>query len=97
MDLKELSWWNTKDILTDGYLVNLPEQLKKDVLGYILKERKSNSYYFNEKTHLDSKEMLSDITDEYLDVDGDNIDVLCEPNIPSTLNVYGLQVLTLMI
>ena len=76
MDLKELSWWNTKDILTDGYLVNLPEQLKKDVLGYILKERKSNSYYFNEKTHLDSKEMLSDITDEYLDVDGDNIDVL---------------------
>ena len=26
---RELSWWNAKDILTDGYLVDLPEELKK--------------------------------------------------------------------
>ena len=87
MDLKELSWWNTKDILTDGYLVNLPEQLKKDVLTYILNEAKPNSYYFNEKTTLDSQKVLSVVTEEYLDVDGDNLDVLCEPYTPSTLNV----------
>ena len=87
MDLKELSWWNTKDILTDGYLVNLPEQLKKDVLSYILNETQPNGYYFNEKTNLDSKKVLSVVTEEYLDVDGDNLDVLCEPYTPSTLNV----------
>ena len=88
MDVKELSWWNTKDILTDGYLVNLPEKLKKDILGYILNETKPNSYYFTEKTLLDSKEVLSiDVTEEYLDVDGENVDVLCGPNVPSTLNV----------
>jgi hypothetical protein len=87
MDIKELSWWNTKDILTDGYLVNLPEQLKKDIVGYILSETKPNSHYFNEKTNLDSKEILSLVTEEYLDVDVDNIDLLCEPSIPSTLNV----------
>jgi hypothetical protein len=88
MDVKELSWWNTKDILTDGYLVNLPEKLKKDILGYILNETKPNSYYFTENTLSDSKEVLSvDVTEEYLDVDGDNIDLLCEPSIPSTLNV----------
>jgi len=87
MHVKELSWWNAKDILTDGYLVGLPEQLKKDILKYILNETKPNSYYFNEKTNLDSKEVLSDVVEEFLDVDGDNIDLLCEPNIPSTLNV----------
>ena len=88
MDVKELSWWNTKDILTDGYLVDLPEKLKTDILGYILNETKPNSYYFTEKTLLDSKEVLSiDVTEEYLDVDGENVDVLCGPNVPSTLNV----------
>ena len=88
MDVKELSWWNIKDILTDGYLVNLPEKLKKDIFGYILNETKPNSYYFTEKTLLDSKEVLSiDVTEEYLDVDGENVDVLCGPNVPSTLNV----------
>ena len=88
MELKELSWWNTKDILTDGYLVDLPEKLKKDILGYILNETNPNSYYFTEKTLLSSKEVLSvDVTEEYLDVDGDNIDLLCEPSVPSTLNV----------
>ena len=88
MLVKELSWWDTKDILTDGYLVDLPEKLKKDILGYILNETKPNSYYFTEKTLLSSKEVLSvDVTEEYLDVDGDNIDLLCEPSVPSTLNV----------
>ena len=88
MDVKELSWWNIKDILTDGYLVNLPEKLKKDILGYILNETKPNSYYFTEKTILESKEVLSvDVTEGYLDVDGDNIDLLCEPSTSSTLNV----------
>ena len=48
MGLKELSWWNTKDVLTDGYLVDLPEQLKKDILKYILNEPNYNSYYFDE-------------------------------------------------
>jgi hypothetical protein len=88
MELKELSWWNTKDILTDGYLVDLPEKLKTDILSYILSEIKPNSYYFTEKTLLESKKVLSiDVTEGYLDVDGDNIDLLCEPSIPSTLNV----------
>ena len=88
MLVKELSWWDTKDILTDGYLVDLPEKLKKDILGYILNETNPNSYYFTEKTLLSSKEVLSvDVTEEYLDVDGDNIDLLCEPSTSSTLNV----------
>tara|TARA_R110000787_G_scaffold64596_2_gene145771 strand:- start:1021 stop:2004 length:984 start_codon:yes stop_codon:yes gene_type:complete len=85
--VKELSWWDTKDILTDGYLVDLPEKLKRDILDYILKETEPNSYYFNEKTNLDSNRSLSDVVEDYLDVDGDNIDLLCEPNIPATLNV----------
>ena len=50
-------------------------------------KRYFNSYYFNEKTNLDSKRSFSDVVGEFLDVDGDNIDLLCEPNIPSTLNV----------
>ena len=87
MDLKELSWWNTKDILTDGYLVDLPEKLKKDILDYILNEPNYNGYYFDEGAKLASKEMLCSIDDVIMDVDGDNIDVLCEPSIPSTLNV----------
>ena len=88
MLVKELSWWDTKDILTDGYLVDLPEKLKTDILGYILNETKPNSYYFTEKTILESKEVLSvDVTEGYLDVDGDNIDLLCEPSTSSTLNV----------
>ena len=90
MGLKELSWWNTKDVLIDGYLVVLPEQLKKDILNYILNEPYSNSYYFDAQTKLNSKEVLDNIKGEpevVMDVDGDNIDVLCEPYTPSTLNV----------
>ena len=90
MNLKELSWWNTKDVLIDGYLVDLPEQLKKDILNYILNEPNYNSYYFDAQTKLNSKEVLDNITGEpemVLDVDGDNIDVICEPSSPSTLNV----------
>ena len=90
MTLKELSWWNTKDVLIDGYLVDLPEQLKKDILNYILNEPNYNSYYFDAQTKLNSKEVLDNIKGEpevVMDVDGDNIDVLCEPSAPSTLNV----------
>ena len=87
MNLKELSWWNTKDVLIDGYLVDLPEQLKKDILNYILNEPNYNSYYFDAQTKLNSKEVLDNINEVVIDVDGDNIDVLCEPSAPSTLNV----------
>ena len=90
MDLKELSWWNTKDVLTDGYLVDLPEQLKKDILNYILNEPNYNSYYFDTQTKLNSKEVLDNIKGEpevVIDVDGDNIDLLVEPNIPSSMSV----------
>ena len=87
MDLKELSWWNTKDILTDGYLVDLPEKLKKDILDYILNEPNYNGYYFDERTKLTSKEVLCSVDEVIMDVDGDNIDVLVEPNIPTNLNV----------
>ena len=76
--------------MTDGYLVDLPEQLKKDILKYILNEPNYNSYYFDAQTKLNSKEVLDNIKGEpevVMDVDGDNIDVLCEPNIPSPLNV----------
>lgn len=90
MDLKELSWWNTKDILTDGYLVDLPEQLKKDILKYILNELNSNSYYFDTQTKLNSKEVLDNIkleSEVVMDVDGDNIDMLVESSIPSNMSV----------
>jgi len=85
--LKELSWWNTKDILTDGYLVDLPEKLKKDILEYILNEPNSNSYYFDEPTKLASKNLLDEISEVIMDVDGDDIDTLVEPRIPSNLSV----------
>tara|TARA_R110001583_G_scaffold179793_1_gene336716 strand:+ start:532 stop:1527 length:996 start_codon:yes stop_codon:yes gene_type:complete len=94
MNLKELSWWDTKDILTDGYLVDLPEQLKKDILKYILNEPNYNSYYFDSQTKLNSKEVLDNINGEpevVMDVDGDNIDMLVEPNIPSSMSVVWPQ------
>tara|TARA_R100001377_G_scaffold63622_1_gene39248 strand:+ start:77 stop:1066 length:990 start_codon:yes stop_codon:yes gene_type:complete len=88
MNLKELSWWNTKDVLIDGYLVDLPEQLKKDILNYILNEPNYNSYYFDTQTKLNSKEVLDSIKGEVvMDVDGDNIDDLVAPNIPSNLSI----------
>jgi hypothetical protein len=89
MDLKELSWWNTKDILTDGYLVDLPEELKKDILGYILNENYPNTHYFDSQTKLNSKEVLDNIKVEpemIMDVDGDGyIDALAAPSPPSNL------------
>tara|TARA_R110002110_G_scaffold114957_1_gene285086 strand:- start:293 stop:1279 length:987 start_codon:yes stop_codon:yes gene_type:complete len=87
MNLKELSWWDTKDILTDGYLVDLPEQLKKDILKYILNETNPNSYYFDEKTKSLSVEELVNVPEMVIDVDGDNIDDLVAPNIPSNLSI----------
>ena len=84
---EELSWWNVKDVLTDGYLVDLPEQLKKDILNYILNETKSNSHYFDEETKLLSNKVLESMSEAIIDVDGDNIDALVAPNIPSSLSV----------
>ena len=84
---KELSWWNAKDILTDGYLVDLPEQLKKDVLNYVLNETNPNSYYFDEKTKSLSLEELVNTPEMVIDIDGDNIDDLVAPSIPSNLSV----------
>ena len=84
---KELSWWNAKDILTDGYLVDLPEQLKKDVLNYVLNETNPNSYYFDEKTKSLSLEELVNTPEVVIDIDGDNIDDLVAPSIPSNLSV----------
>ena len=82
MELKELSWWNTKDILTDGYLVDLPEELKKGILGYILNETYPNAHYFNTKTKLMSDDVLSKVSEEVaIDVDGDGyIDALATPS-----------------
>ena len=87
MKLKELSWWNTKDILTDGYLVDLPEQLKKDILEYILNEPYPNAQYFNTKTKVMSKKVLNNIKEEvFMDVDSDGyIDALAAPLNPTNL------------
>ena len=85
--VNELSWWNTKDILTDGYLVDLPEKLKKDVLKYILNETNPNGHYFDEKTKLLSVEELVNFPEMVIDVDGDNIDDLVTPRVPSNLSV----------
>ena len=72
---KELSWWNSRDILTDGYLVDLPEKLKKDVLNYILNESNPNSYYFDKETKLLSEQILIGV----VDVDGEYQEVLATP------------------
>jgi len=80
---KELSWWNSRDILTDGYLVDLPETLKKDILNYILNESNPNSFYFDEETNLLSNKVLESMSEGIIDVDGDDIDTLVTPNIPS--------------
>lgn len=82
MDLKELSWWNSKDILTDGYLVNLPEKLKKDILECILNENYPNTHYFNHKTKLMSDNVLSKISEEVsIEADSEGyIDALAAPS-----------------
>ena len=72
---RELSWWDSKDILTDGYIVDLPEDLKKDILHYILNENKSNSHYFDEETKLLSEQVFIGV----VDVDGDYQEVLATP------------------
>jgi len=85
MGLKELSWWNTKDILTDGYLVDLPEQLKKDILKYILDEQNPNGYYFDEKAKALSKDhLLHELTPPN---DIDDIDSLVYPTQTGGLSV----------
>eukprot|EP01050_Picozoa_sp_SAG11_P001532 SAG11_NODE_67_length_18762_cov_13.942560_13_plen_327_part_00 len=73
---KELSWWNSKDILTDGYLVDLPEKLKKDILQYILNETKPNNHYFNKETKLLSEQVFIGV----VDVDGDYQEVVATPD-----------------
>ncbi|MDB3870556.1 hypothetical protein N9322_01250 [bacterium] len=73
--LKELSWWNSKDILTDGYLVDLPENLKIDILKYILNEDNPNSHYFDENTKSLSEQVSVGMTDS----DGDYQEVMVTP------------------
>ena len=73
--------------MTDGYLVELPEQLKKDILKYILNETNPNGHYFDEKTKLLSVEELVNFPEMVIDVDGDNIDDLVTPRVPSNLSV----------
>jgi len=48
---KELSWWNEIDERIDGLLVDLPENIKKDVLTFIFNEKHPNSHYFSEETN----------------------------------------------
>lgn len=48
---KELSWWNEIDERVDGLLVDLPENIKKDVLTFIFNEKHPNSHYFSEETN----------------------------------------------
>tara|TARA_R110002012_G_scaffold27940_1_gene88711 strand:+ start:394 stop:1356 length:963 start_codon:yes stop_codon:yes gene_type:complete len=48
---KELSWWNDVDERIDGLLVDLPENIKKDVLTFIFNEKHPNSHYFSEETN----------------------------------------------
>ena len=95
MDLKELSWWSSKDILTDGYLVDLPENLKKDILLYILNETRPNSQYFNVKTKLLSTNVLNKIKEEpeiFMDIDSDGyIDALAEPSPTNLVWPAGLN------
>ena len=87
---KELSWWDSKDILTDGYLVDLPEPLKKNILKYILKEDNPNSFYFDVETQSLSKTVLANcrVSDVEFDVDDEiSIDSLVEPLHPNTSNL----------
>ena len=60
LDKRELSWWNEKDERIDGLMVNLPKNVKSDILEYILNEKHPNSYYFNEET----KELSNKPTNE---------------------------------
>tara|TARA_B100001564_G_scaffold359706_1_gene382518 strand:+ start:186 stop:1163 length:978 start_codon:yes stop_codon:yes gene_type:complete len=60
LDSRELSWWDVKDNRVDGLMVDLPKSLTKQIIKYILNEKQSNSYYFNEET----KELLNKPTNE---------------------------------
>ena len=42
-----LSWWNTIDERVDGLMVDLPSELKKRLVKYILNEPQPNIFYFS--------------------------------------------------
>tara|TARA_R110002020_G_scaffold107328_4_gene249334 strand:+ start:795 stop:1790 length:996 start_codon:yes stop_codon:yes gene_type:complete len=89
---RELSWWDSKDILTDGYLVNLPESLKKDILKYILNENKPNSFYFDKETKSLSKTVLENVNEVSMEMDDEiNIDTLAEPSPQNLVWPAGLN------
>ena len=60
LDKKELSWWNSKDERIDGLMVNLPKNIKNEILEHILNEKHPNSHYFNKET----KELSNKPTNE---------------------------------
>ena len=60
LDKRELSWWNSKDERIDGLMVNLPKNVKSDILEYILNEKHPNSHYFDRET----KELSNKPTNE---------------------------------
>ena len=63
-------------------LVDLPEELKKQILSYILNENHPNTHYFNNKTKLMSDSVLSAVKEDVsIDVDGYGyIDALATPS-----------------
>ena len=66
---KELSWWDSRDDRLDGLMVNLPQEVKNNILTYILEESHPNSHYFNKET----KKLSNKPTNEMVlrDVSGD--------------------------
>ena len=64
-----MSWWDSKDDRLDGLMVNLPQEVKNNILTYILEESHPNSHYFNKET----KKLSNKPTNEMVlrDVSGD--------------------------
>jgi len=44
-----LSWWNTIDERVDGLMVDLPSELKKRLVKYVLTESHPNTFYFGKE------------------------------------------------
>jgi len=77
LDNKELSWWDEKDDKIDGLLVDLPENVKKDILNFIFSEKHPNSHYFSEETIKLSNKPTNEMA--IIDVDGDPQEVTVTP------------------
>ena len=72
LDKKELSWWDSKDDRVDGLMVDLPEETKVQILGYILNENHPNSHYFNEETKELSNKPTNEMVITHEDIEFDN-------------------------